>query len=505
MGTIRDSNTLQAIRNRMRSAINTIDSTVDTQQGTVVKDVVIDGPSTEIRNNYVVEDYVNRIKNIDEFISILSDDAYLEDLRVALGLTDTDDVVALVELDLDDFADTFAIIRVAASKALYVQRFFRSDNNSGAPITIPLGTEVKTPDGQVAAVTITSVAQVPIIDATSGLFYVEETVEATTSGTAGNVSLQTLTSMTPQLSQANATTNISLVQSGSDEESNETLVDRIKDARRGRNYPTDIGIQRLATGALEGSTLSFVDAKVIGPTDSLMVRAPAGAVDVYVVGKSIVSLNEIINYDGTNDTYVLGVQPVETVSSATAAVTGSIPYTFNNDVTGGFSGSTRATSSITLTQTSGLVTGEAVTVVYTYDSAIRNAQDIVNQGGEFHAPAMDLLFRQGVQAVIDIDLEVIQFGDRTQTEVQTDVETDLVAFFDGGTTSNNVVYPPKAIGEDIDRSDVIVVVAAVDDVDRITLTGPKVMVFRKDGVVTEVTPLPIDDNEYARLGVVTFL
>lgn len=505
MGTIRDSNTESAIKSRMRARINTIDSTVDTQQGTPVKDIVIDGPATELRNNYVLEDYVNRIKNVDEFLDILDDDAYLEDMRVALGLTTVAEVKEMIETDLDDFADTFGITRIVSRKALYVQRFYRPDDNSGSTISIPLGTEVKTPDGQVAAVTITTVAQVPIIDATTGLYYVEETVEATTSGTDGNVSLGTLTTMTPQLSQANATSNISLIQAGIDEESNTSLVDRIKEARRGRNYPTESGLERLATGALEDSTLSFVDAIVIGPTHSLMVRAPAGAVDVYVVGKSIVSYEEVIRYDGINDTYVLGLQPVESATAAAGAVTGTLSMTFNSDVTGGFAGSTRAQNSITIDDTSPLVTGEAITVSYTYDAAIRNAQDLVSDGGQFHAPAMDLLFRQAIQVSISIDLEVVQFGDRSQSDVQTDVEADLTAFLNGGTTSNNVLYSAKTIGEDIDRSDVIALVAAIDDVDRITLTGTKAIVFEVDGVATEESPIPVADNEYARLGTVTFL
>jgi hypothetical protein len=505
-GDIRDANSLTTIRARMANQITTIDSTVDTQQGTPVKDIVVDAPSVEIRGNYVIEDYVNRIKNLDEFISILDDDAYLEDMRTALGFSDTADVVDLVEGDLEDFADTFGITRISAVKALYVQRFYRTDNNSGATVTVPLGTEVKTPDGTISAVTITSIAQIPVLDTARGLYYVEETAEASESGSGGNVALNSLTTMTPQLSQATSTGNVSLITAGVDQESNESLVARVKNARKGRNYPTEVGLEQLATGALDGSTLSFTDANAIGPNSALMTRALAGAVDLYVVGKSLAAYSESFTFLSSQSTYVLGTQPVESASSVTSGTTASaIPFTFNSDVSGGFAGSTRAQGSVTLTSPGSLTHGDILTVSYNYDSAIQEAQALVDTGGTFHAPAMDLLFRQSRQVSISIDLEVVQYGTRSQTDVQTDVSNDLAAFFNGGTTSNGVVYGPKAIGEDIDRSDVVTVVAAVDDVDRVTLVGTKAIVFYKDGVVTTEAPISIADNQHARIGTVTYL
>jgi hypothetical protein len=503
-GTIRDANTLKAIRDRMVSQLKTIDSLIDTQQGSPVKDIVVDSPSVEIRGNFVVLDYIMRTRNLDSFLNLLAEQDYLEDLRLALGFQTTDEVIAMVESDLDDFADTFGITRIVARKALYLQRFYRNDNNSGAPVTIPLGTEVKTPDGLVSAVTITSVGQVPIIEATTGLYYVEETAEATATGTDGNVALGTFTSMTPVLAQAISTSNVSLIQSGVDEESNGSLIERIKEARKGRNYPTTTGLRRLATGALDGSSLDFVDAKVIGPSDPLMTRVLAGGVDIYVVGKSIVPYTEVIVYATGHTEYVLSVQPVETLSSVTTS-SGVLPYTFYSDVTGAFAGSTRALSSITLTSIGDLADGDAISVQYSYDGAIRDAQSLVSEGGEFHAPAMDALFRQARQAIIDVSLEVIQFGDRTQAEVQTDVQSDLAAFFDGGTTSQGIVYTPRTIGEDIDVSDIIALIADISDVDRITLTGAKALVLEKNNVVVTESQIVMADYEYARLGTVTFL
>jgi hypothetical protein len=364
---------------------------------------------------------------------------------------------------------------------------------------------VKTPDGSVSAVTITSSPQIPILDPITGLYYVEETTESTGEGSEGNVALGTLTAMTPVISQATSTSNVSLIRSGVNEESNDSLVTRVKEVRKGRNYPTELGLRRLATGALEDSPLEFVDAKVIGPTHELMTRALAGAVDLYVVGKDLEAFTEVIPFQTGVTAYVLGLQPVENVANVIGAVTGAVTFTFLSDVSGGFSGSTRAGAMIQITQPENLLDGEAMAVSYNYDSAIRTAQDLVSTGGEFHVPNMDLLFRQARQATIAIELEVIQFGDRPQADVQADVQTDLAAFFAGGTTSTNQVFSPKSIGEDIDESDIVALVAAIDDVDRITLVGPKAMVIKKNGVTSTTSPVSIEDNEYARLGTVTFL
>jgi len=153
----------------------------------------------------------------------------------------------------------------------------------------------------------------------------------------------------------------------------------------------------------------------------------------------------------------------------------------------------------------GGVVGETVTVTYRVDQAIIDAQRLVDSDDDFTIPATDVLFRQASQVSINIDLQCFYFGTRSQAAVEADIRTDLAAFFDGGTTSNSTRLSAKALGEDIDRSDVIAIITAVDDVDRVTISGVNAIKFYKAGVLTSDDPITVESNEYARLGTVTFI
>lgn len=502
MGKIRDSNDLAVVRQRIADEIKLINSSMDVQQGHVIKDVVVDAPGQEFRHAYVLVDYVNTIKSLDGILGILDDAGYKEDLRIALDLDTTEDVDVLISSDLDDLASVMGVTRKAAVSAKYMQRFYRTDNNSGNPLTIPVGTTVKTADGSVVATVLASAAQIPVLDTTTGLYYVEEVVTVTIAGSSGNVAIGALKQLSPQIIEASSTSNTVLLTGGVDEETDEALIDRIRIVRKGRNLQTESGLLSIALGTAEDSPLSFQDALVVGPSNALMTRAYAGAVDIYTVGKNIQYVQERIYHSGGGTSYTLGYQPVESVISVDGSVSGALVFVTTLDTTSAVWGSTHAYTRI---EVAGGVDGEILTVTYRVDQAIIDAQRLMDSDEDFTIPGADILFRQGSMATIDISVQVFYFGARTQGNVEADIQSDLAAFFDGGTTSNNVAKTAKKLGENVDWSDVVAIITAVDDVDRITLTGTNGIRFYKNSVRTYSDPISIADNEYARLGTVTFL
>ena len=143
MGKIRSSNELATIRNRITTTIQSIDSTMDVQQGHTIKDIVVDAPGLEFKYAYVLLDYINTIKSLTGIEDLLDDTSFQEDIRVALDLDTLSDVLTLISSDLDDLVSNFGIVRTVAVTAKYMQRFYRSDNNGSVALTIPVGTTVK--------------------------------------------------------------------------------------------------------------------------------------------------------------------------------------------------------------------------------------------------------------------------------------------------------------------------------------------------------------------------
>jgi len=502
MGKIRNSNQLAIIRDRIAAEIQSINSLMDIQQGHIIKDVVVDAPGQEFRYAYILLDYINTIKSLDGISSLINDTGFKEDIQNALSLDSIDDVITLISADLDDLASVHGVTRQAAVASAYMQRFYRADDNSGATIAIPVGTTVKTVDGTVVATVQASVPQVPILDTDNGLYYVEETVKVTEGGTTGNVALGTLTLIAPTIAQATSTSNVVILTTGADEETNLALIARLEDARKGRNLQTIAGWKKIALGTAEDSPLYFQGANVVDSSSALMTRAYAGAIDIFVIGKDIQSIEERILHTGDGSVYTLSYQPVETVMSVDGSISSLLTAVTVIDTTSATSGSTRAYTRITV---SGGVIGETLTVSYRVDQAIIDAQRLIESDDEFTVPAADVLFRQATQISISINVQIFYFGTRAQANVELDIQSDLASFFDGGTTSNGEKLSAKGLGVGIDWSDVVSIINDVDDVDRITISGTNAIRFYKDGVQTFNDPITLEDNEYARLGTVTFI
>ena len=308
--------------------------------------------------------------------------------------------------------------------------------------------------------------------------------------------------LAPIIDQASTTSNVILLRSGTDEETDLELIIRTKIVRKGRNLFTISGLKGIALGTAENSPLNFQDALIVSAGDDLMTRAYAGAVDIYVIGKDVRNIEEKRTHLGVDNYYTLTYQPVDSVTSVVGSTTGALAYTVDSDTISGVIGSIRAYTRIKVT--TGVI-GETITISYKVDQAIIDAQRLIDSDEDFTMPATDILFRQATQVSMNVSVETIYFGMRSQAAVKADITADLSDFFDGGTTSNDQVLAAKGLGEDIDKSDVVAVIAAVDDVGRVTLSGAKEIIFYKDGVVQTSDPIIIADNEYARMGTVTFL
>ena len=504
MGTIRDSKSLTAIQQAVEKVISDNDPTIDLTTGTAVKDVVVDAPSTQMRALAVLTDFVGSIGSLDDLLFILSDEAYLDDLQESLPELTEQQIKALISGYIDGLAANSGITRVAAVQAQYTQRFWRVDNNGGSPVTVPVGTQVQNLDGSIKAEVKISTPQIPAIDTSRGLYFVSETVVAITTGGSGNTALESLSRFVAAIpSVATSTGNTALLVEGRDEENDADLAQRIKDSFKGRNLNTITGYKTL----MKADPLAFTDARVVGPGDALMTRLATGGIDIYAIGGEPATDSETQVYSSVKTFYLLSFQPALTIQSVVGSISGTIApsaYQLSED-TGTFADSAKARNQLEVLTASAFSNGETLTITYTYDALVLAAQNQI-ESDDNNVPDADVLVKAATQVPINLDLEVVLSGSVDEATVQSNIQADFAVFLAGGTTSRGTILASFGIGENIDKSDLLSVLTAVDGVDRIDLDTFLVSTVRGGTPTVETTdPVVIADNEYARAGTVTFL
>lgn len=506
MGNIRDEKSQTAIETAIETVISETDATQDLTEGTVVKDIVVDAPATQFRDLYVLTDFVASLSNLSALLVILEDDSYLDDLETALPELTTTQIQAVIKSYIDGLASNYGITRTVARQAQYRQRFYRTDNNGGATVSIPVGTQVQNADGSIRAIVQVSTPQVPVLDSVggSGLYYVEETVVAVTTGSGGNTALNSLNrfvSAIPAL--ATRTGNITLLVAGRDEENNADLVDRIRDSFRGRNINTVTGYSNI----LRADPLAFSDTKVVGPGNALMTRLATGGIDIYGIGSEPATISERQSYSSVQDMYLLSYQPVDSLLSVVGSVSGTInpaAYELTTD-TSAFAESARGRKAMSVLDPTAFTNGEILTLTYTYDALIGAAQNQI-ESEDYDVPDADVLVKRATQVGLNLTLEIIYTNTVAQATVRANLEADFAVFLAGGTTSRGIVRGAYDLGEDVDKSDILLVLGAVAGVDRIDLDTFVVKTVRGGVATTASTdPVPMDDNEYARAGTITYV
>lgn len=495
--------TTQQIQNNIRDIIQSANSSVALEDGQIVKDIVIDAPSVELRNAYVIASYVRAIQSLDGIEELEDDDTFRTNLATALGVSNTElteattwtipstitnDIDALIYRDLNFLASNYNLTRTAATRARFIQRFYRADNNSSSPIQVPLSTSVQTlATTPLVFNTITSSSQSLTLNSINGLYYVEETIEASVAGASYNVALNSIRQISPVISQATTTTNTEIASSGADEESNSTLIQRIKDAWAGRELASITGLQNFVT-SFSGISNSYV----ADPSDDLFTRASAGGADIFILGRNLTQYSESHTYRSGTNRYLLQLQPVTSITSVIGSVSGTVTGFTLYESGGDYDKSARALNYLNLSSVSGLFDGETLTVLSYYDKNVYDVQAALGADAN-RVIASDFLAKYSDIVYIDHILEVTTFSGQDPSD---DINEILSSFYNGGTV-DGTTYSAKNLGENIEKSDVINLITELSDID--SLDTDTLSIVRRTGDDGS-DPIVIEGNEYARLG-----
>ena len=461
------SNIVQSMINFLKR----LHPSVDTKTGTFTRDVVIDPPADALDNFYAELDVISKGQSPD--------------------LASADDLVKL--------AENLQLERKAAVRATGTITFY---NRTGATATIPAGTLISSkPGAEVGAQQFVTLQTVIISDpgsfnADSGQWESIAPMRALVGGSQANVDADAISVMITPIENVAGCFNENTITTGEDQETIFSLTRRVKSVLMGNNVGTKDGYYEQVM-----SDINVTDALIIEAGSEYATRATFGAVDILMRGGvATQAIDEFIYHTGS-EYHIFTYQPVHlftvsgsftAIGSATGNLVEGTHYVIVKD-TSVYAGSVQGRDRFYYI--GGLTDGETITITYTYNSLITTLQAAV-EGDSAKIVCADVLIKEAKVRLIDITATIELFAGYDVTDVTTRVETVV-------TNALNSYL----IGQEVQQSDLIALIAAVEGVDDILVPLTKFEENSSTGSITQDSDgnLVIPWDSYAQSGTVTII
>ena len=458
------SNIVQSMINFLKR----LHPSVDTKEGTFTRDVIINPVANELDNFYAELDVISKAQSPD--------------------LASTDDLVKL--------AENLQLERKAAVRATGTVTFY---NRSGVTATIPAGTTVSTkPGAEVGAQQFVTLQTVIISDPGSfnpdrGQWEAEAPIRAVAGGSQANVDPGAISVLVTAVTDVSGCFNDATITTGEDEEPVSALTLRVKSVLLGNNVGTKAGYYEQVM-----RNENVTDALVVGPGEEHTQRSSVGAVDILVRGGiPNQSVDEFIYYSGV-EYHTFNAQPIHlyTVSgsfSAVGSVTGNLiegtHYTIVKDI-GVYGGSVWGNDEFYFMPT--LSDGETITIIYVYNVLISTLQAAVD-GDSAKIVGADVLVKEAKVRWIDVTATVELFAGYEASAVSTSVQTAITEKLNS-----------YLIGQEVQQSDIIAIIAAVEGVDDVLVPLTKFEENPATGTIAQDSDgnLQIPWDSFAQAGTV---
>ncbi len=440
--------------------------------GTVARDVVIESPSQEFAGTYIELDRVQRQQT-------LNDDTAFEDD------------------ELTNLASSFGIDRILGVSATGTIVFrLPSFTIADGDIIIPAGTEVATATSATNPVSVSFTTDVSrtfvaasaasFFNPVTSFFEITAPITAVQTGIGGNVSVGTIVTIVSSVSGALQVANNLPTSNGSDAETNESLLARVRTKLVGNNVGTPDGLISLVD-----ANSSIIDSLLIRPGDLELTRDEFGnAADVIIIGETLVEVSEARVFTSGTLTYITARQPVISVNSTIGGLVGATPFTFTEsvdyvvefDTTSLTRGTVRATSQIRFLGGTLPDAGSTFTIVYSVNTLVEDLQaDLDSDANKIIGS--DNLIREAVKVLIRIGATI--------TVLPGFVKADVAA-----AATTNVANLLNSIGldTDVDQSDIIATIQNTTGVDSVGVPLDSIEVKRP----TDIGFITVSDIDIAR-------
>lgn len=428
--------------------------------------------------------------------SVLEDQNNNRLRRVSLLLS-LQNVEAFSDSELDGIVFNEGLERPTGSLATTTLTFRRlTPFGSGDSGLISRGTPIGTTAGDTSGQTVTFVTAeskdkttaVAVIDTdTNATVYENEiTAIAIVRGSGGSVGPNRVTRPLRPLVGYDSVTNKEAAQDGRDRFSQTELVELYLLATSSRQLSVPSGSEF----HVKDTYLSVEDANEVFGTDPLLTRSgtDAGAVDSFILGETLLSQTDTMDYSGVGQRMYLTLPPVVRIDSV-IRVSDSTEFIEDTDFelildSSGNGGSTRARDAIRFlaSATTMPTVGDSIAISYTYNDLIRILQDDASDD-EVSVEGRDLLFRTATRVDIFLSAQLKATSGFNSSDIKSLVTTQLQTFFDS-----------LKLGDDVEGSDIQGTVRQLTGVDNFVITK-----LTTSATGTGTVDIPIASNEYARL------
>lgn len=397
--------------------------------------------------------------------------------------------------DVDALATTWNLTRRGGVPATVTVTFSR---RTAPTSNIVIGNSTGGGGVVIAAPTLSSGVQVSFVttetvtmpisvtkDTATNLYSITCPAECLQIGTIGNVPAGTITQIQSSAPGMDLVVNNTASGGGKEEESNEELTTRIRLKAQGLHPGIDGGLRSKAL-----TVLGVIDAIAVGPSDASAVRdLNGGSVDVYVLGEHLVAKQQSFVYTTSQNQVTIDQRPatdviglVGLVGSSQYSFVRGVDYQFQQD-SGTLAGSASSLDMIVWLGNTVPDAGSIATLTYISDSLIADVQAEFDDETSTFISA-NVLAKRSTKVIVDVSMQVVKLSGFVASAVKNSVSTALTTYVNA-----------LGLGVNLQQSDLVAAVAAVEGVDRVVL--PLSTLARRGS--TGASDVVASDLEYLRV------
>jgi hypothetical protein len=450
----------------LRAKINARNRKVKTHRGSLVSDIVIEGPSEEFAKLYDQSENVSKNQSLETADSDgLKSLGYNKNKRIKTGITAT--------VEITFFANSIPI----------------------TDITIPAGTVVTTKTGlslneirfkTLRTLKIYAAVASTYLNADTGKYEISVEAEALNNGIQGNVGAYTINTIVGSITGIDGCYNRLSAAGGTSIESNDSFRQRIALAERGNNIGTKDGLLSII---LENENVE--DAIIIGNRNS--TRNEIGAIDIYVKGLKIQQFIDTFLIRDQDREFLFTKRPitygnVEAIAFSDDSI--FIPtYVVQKDIISQYQGSILSVDKIIWDEILNPELGN-VYLTYSYNALIEELQNLFLDSDK-EVQNTDILIHWAREIDIDITCAIRVLTGFSEASTKIEIRNNLATFFSS-----------VKIGEEIQQADVAGIIINTAGVDDVTLPFSTFKSTDDTVLQNEMGNLSIPNNSYAAAGTI---
>lgn len=405
----------EAIKDNLVSQITDKYPTIEIDDGSMVRDIMVDPQSEVAAQIYTQIGEVNKIN------------AYVENAE------------SISEEDLDKKGQDLGVYRkqeqYATSRVTFRATSLPNDtivigneDGTGGIYVSTLDLEDESAREFVTTETIYFNADTASFNQSSGYYELSAACQATISGTASNVGIGTILVLKSPINGIAGVYNYVSATGGTEKENNVDFANDMVTAIQGATSVVAKGVEKITK-----SVPGVVEVKIFDPNSD--EPSPMGKVYDYVKGENLTSISENIIYYTIYNKYKLQNRPVKDIISVQALVNGQMEtlikgrdYYLFNDAAGDYAGSSFAEDYLVFTSDAVLIPDNSTefTITYVYNALINTVQDYIKQNEKNLLLLGEIIVKQATPIIVDLSAQIkLKYGYDTasyKTQILTAID-----------------------------------------------------------------------------------